>query len=390
MIFKTAAPFSPNVEIAIDKTPVNYLGLERISYESRENAHTLMVLDFAGIDPSLFGEYIDKPVYVSISYDNTKALKFNGYVVFLEPTSTTKDGLVNNSPFQITRAFCMGASYVMRSRKNNVWENKTIYEVAKEIADRYKFSVSVPKDEYRFPRLVQSGISDWALLVQTASQLGYSVIVENTHVNIWDPMDALGRTKEYAVLETLRRTNGNPTPRMGQILRFDGRIGAVTTTASRTPDSISFLDSDSNITTITGILDSETSGLVNSLASMFRDTLTLNADSYAMGSRIIKSKLRYKYPLSADVEITGTPIIYPGGIVKVDKYNSDLDGFWYVCSVRHDITKFDLVTTVHIVKDSLDGELVDVMPVTTVGTAPEAALVNGKWISEKDYVDVYA
>lgn len=94
--------------------------------------------------------------------------------------------------------------------------------------------------------------------------------------------------------------------------------------------------------------------------------------------------------MNALVDITGTPSITPGGIVKIDKYETKFDGFWYVRSVRHELTKSELMTTLEIAKDSLDGDTITINPVAKYTEPPAAALLNGIWITEKDLQDVYS
>lgn len=275
MIFRTASPVSPDVEIAIDNVPTNYLSLQRIVIEERENTHSLVVLDFTGLDPEVLTMYIDKPISLTINFDSASTTSFNGYIAYLEPTSRTKDGLVNNSPFQITRLYCFGASYVMRSKKSQAWENVSISDIATNIASTYRLSVSVPNDSYRFPRLVQAGMSDWAFLVMACSRLGYSCIVRGTHIHIWDPYKAIGRSISYTTLRTIRGNEGNVNPTLGQILNFDARIGAVSTSGSRTPDTLHMLDKNGTVLSIQSSLLDETSGLGTPIQSLFSDTMLL-------------------------------------------------------------------------------------------------------------------
>ena len=66
MIFRSASPLSPHVEITIDNVPVNYLSLQKVTIESKENMHDMAVLDFVGMDPTLIHEYINASLKISI------------------------------------------------------------------------------------------------------------------------------------------------------------------------------------------------------------------------------------------------------------------------------------------------------------------------------------
>jgi len=389
MIFKTESPLSPDVSITIDSVPTNYLSLQRISIEEQENNHNLVVLDFSGLAPETFFDFIDKPISIDISFPTLGGVSFYGYIGFLEPHSETKSGLVNQSAFQITRMYCFGASYIMKSKKSKAWENVTISDIAKTIADTYKFSVSVPNDSYRFPRLVQSSKSDWEFLKETCNTLGYSISARGTHIHIWDPFQAMNHRISYAVLKTIAGLNGNVSPNVGQILNFDATIGNVSTAGERTPETIHILDKSNAILSVGGNLNKETSGLGTPLESPFTDTLSKNADSYEMADKFIMGSLRTKFSMSAIVQITGNPTIKPGGIIKLDKYDTSFDGFWYVRSARHEITHSQLVTTLELIKDGIG----DSTPTSTVvqeyKTPPVPSLINKRWISSTNYVSTY-
>jgi hypothetical protein len=389
MIFKTASPTSPDVSITIDNVPTNYLSLQRISIEEKENNHNLVILDFSGLDPNSLFDFVDKPIYINISFPSLGGVTFHGYIGFLEPHSETNNGLVNQSAFQITRMYCFGASYMMKSKKSKAWENVTISDIAKTIADTYKFSVSVPKDPYRFPRLVQSSKSDWEFLKETCNTLGYSISARGTHLHIWDPFQAMNHRISYAVLKTIAGLNGNVSPNVGQVLNFDATIGNVSTGGERTPETIHILDKNNVVLSVGGDLNKETSGLGTPLESPFTDTLSKNADSYEMANKFVMGSLRNKFSMSAIVQITGNPTIKPGGIVKLDKYNTDFDGFWYVRSARHDITHSQLVTTLEMVKDSIGDATYTTEGTEDYVSPPTPSLINKRWISSTNYVNTY-
>lgn len=389
MIFKTASPTSPDVSITIDNVPTNYLSLQRISIEEKENNHNLVILDFSGLAPNTLFDFVDKPININISFPSLGGVNFYGYIGFLEPHSETKDGLVNKSAFQITRMYCFGTSYIMKSKKSKAWENVTISDIAKTIADIYKFSVSVPKDPYRFPRLVQSSKSDWEFLKETCNILGYSLSARGTHLHIWDPFQAMNHRISYAVLKTITGLNGNVSPNVGQVLNFDATIGNVSTVGERTPETLHILDKNNVILSVGGDLNKETSGLGTPLESLFTDTVSKNADSYEMANKFILGSLRHAFSMSALVQISGNPTIKPGGIVKLDKYNTDFDGFWYVRSARHDITHSQLVTTLEIVKDSIGDANYTKEVTEDYAIPPTPSLINKRWVSSTNYVNTY-
>lgn len=390
MIFKGSSDLSPKVSISIDNVPVDYMSIKRVTVELKENMHNMVILEFAGLNPRLISEYIDRPIKLSIELRERDAFEFCGYLSFLEPMADAHEGTVNNSPFQLTRAYCFGASYLMKSTTSRVWENMTLAEIATDIADKYLFSVSVPNDSYRFTRLVQTAQSDWEFIVSTASQLGYSVSVDNTHLHIWDPYKAIARSRSYSALFTLRGTQGNPSPSPGQIMKFDGRIGGVTPDGNRNIDTIYLLDNVGTVLSVSNADSDDASGLGKPVETLFTNTINKNAISYEMGQKIVLGELRHKFPITAQVDVIGDTSIQPGGVVNVKEYNAQFDGFWYVQGVRHEVFQSTMSTHIEISKDSLGNREIEPTMSDSYTTPPAPALRSGKWVSEVNMVNVYA
>lgn len=389
MIFKSASPLSPDVSIAIDNVSVDYMALQRITIEEKENHHDIMTLDFSGFTPEVFTSYLERPVSVTINYPNMEERAFYGYVTFIEPVSVTNQGLVDGSPFQVIRLYCMGSSYVMKSKVSKSWENVSLSDIALEIADKYDFTVSVPKDTYRFTRVVQTSESDWALLARLSKQLGYSVTSHGPHIHIWDSYKALRRNISYYTLNTLKGLNGDVTPDFGQIIMFEAQYGAITPEATRAPDTIHVLDRDGNILSISSSLSDETSGLGEPVKSIFSNVLDNNADTYEMGHRLVSAALRTGFSITAKVMITALPVLKPGSIVKIDKYESDFDGFWYVQEVEHQITKSEMVSYLKIATDSTPVQTLSPNVVRPYSPPPIPSIIKGRWVAGAPFVEIY-
>lgn len=390
MIFKSSSPLSPSVDISIDNVPVNYMTLQRITVEEKENMHNMTVLDFVGMNPELMHQYLNTPIQVKIELRDRPAYTFYGYIVYLEPTSVTKDGVVNKSPFQITRAYCFGTSYKMKSKVSRTWENISLPEIATELADKYMFSVSVPDNPYRFARIAQKSESDWQFLVKVSNLLGYSVLMEDTHLRVWNPFKTVYHNVSYSMLMNIRGSRGDVSPQPGQILKFEGRIGAVTTDGARTPDTIKFLDKDGQTLSVNNGEDFESTGFGTVLQSEFENVLNINADNYAMANALATGELRKKFPMTAHVEIVADPSIRPGGLVYINEYNTEFDGFWYVNAVNHELTQSHMLTRLDISRDSMGTTTTDVPTASAYVSPPAPSYFNGKWRSSSEHVHIYS
>lgn len=386
MIVSSESQLELKFEVFIHNAQIEYTSIQHVSIELSENMHDLAVLSVAGIPPQYLTEYIDLPISIRVVVGRTRSRVFNGYISYVEPESVNKDGLVNKSPFQTTRMHCLGTSYVMRSRKNNVWNDVTLTEIVKTMSDRYDFSASVPQNQYVFPRLIQSNESDWSLLKKACNYLGYRLSMRNTHIDVWDPYTTLSRFSTepiYAMQGNIGGLNALP----GQVIRFKAMAGAVTPESAKVPDKIHALVDDQIVT-----LELNTStGHGTPVQSIFVDEVAENASSVSMAEAVLRGRSREKFPYTAQIEVVGDPAIHPGMIVQLLKYDSSLDGLWIVKSAKHEVFRGSAISYLTVEKDSdFSSTIRPSEKVLTSAQAPDAEIRNNRWITTKEYVDVYA
>lgn len=385
MITTGSSSIELKFEVLIHNGFLDYTSIQRVNVELEEGKHNLATLDIAGIPPEYLDTYIDLPVAIKITVGGVRSHTFYGYIVYLEPTSENIQGLVNKSPFQTTRVYCFGTSYVMRNRRTEVYNNKTIVQIAKEFADKYNFTVSVPNDPYVFPRLVQSGESDWEFLAKVVEMSGYRVLMRGVHIDIWDPyalFSRVGVTPLYA----MSGNRGSLNAASGQVIKFHGIVGAVTPLAAKVPDTINALINGEVATLSTNV----SSGFGTAVESIFADEVAENADSIDMAKAILKGRSRQKFPYIAHVDVVGDPTITPGMLVNIDRYNSALDGIWLVKSVRHEMFRGSSMSYLTLVKDSNFSTVID--PIEAVTPPPELTtpyIKNMRWVTTQELVNVY-
>lgn len=389
MIFTNTSQLSPTFKMTVDGVPIDYLQLQRVNLELNENMHDVAVLEFTGLDPETIHLFIESAITFSIELPDRTPSYFHGYIIYIEPTSVSSDGTVDGSPFQVTRVYCFGASYRMKGLNSRVWENMTLANIATSLAEKHLFSVSVPVDNYTFPRLVQSGQSDWSFLVDSAVRLGYNVSLHGTHIHIWDSYKALTRKISYSPLYTLRGLKGNASPYPGQILSFEGRIGNVTTDGARSVDTIHTLTKEGEVLSVSNQLSAEFSGMGAPVLRKFSNTLNVNSDSFEMSEKLVTGAMRRKFPMTASVTVSADPSISPGGVVRVNEFNAKFDGYWYVRGVRHELFQTNMLTHLSLAKDSLNEVITTPLHVSEFVSPPNPAFVDGSWVSERGFVNVY-
>lgn len=385
MIFKTRNETSPSINIELSGVAFNYLSLLSMQLELGENQHDMLVMHVAGLPPASVTSFDGVPVTCTWKQGKI-GHEFRGYVTFIEPHFRSANGTVNDSPFQEAHIYCMGMSSLMRGKKSRLWESPSLASIVKDMAKEYRFSYSIPNDAFSFSRLTQNGESDWEFLIRVADYLGLVVTLHGTHLHVFDRYKYLGRQISYNKL-TVPLAKGTMKTRPGQILTLDGVFGTVTPYSNVNQERITSLDNRGVLTT-TNTPDRK-SGQGKPLTSRLEDQVVTNFIAPDLAEKIINSRARKKFPYEAQVSLTGTSGIKPGGVVDVDRFGGKFDGLWYVSSVCHKITLDKYFTDVKILKDSTNEETYRVSPVTKFRDPPGSSLQNNTWRAATQWEETY-
>lgn len=381
MITSGGSPLDLKFNVALTGATLERTSIQTVSIELAENMHNIATMEVAGIPPQYLTEYLNLPITISVAVGSQSSYTFYGYVYSLEPVSKNKDGLVNKSPFQTTRVVCFGATYSMRGKRTRSWENYTLAQIAKELADKYSFSVSVPNDPFVFSRFVQAEKSDWQTLVEAANYLGYRVWSTGTNIDIWDPYSALSRIGSRPMY-AMSGNQGALNARAGQVLKFTAQVGS----AVKTADTIHALV-DNDIFTLSF---NESSGYGRTIQSPYQDEVAENAVSVDMAEAALKGRNRNKMSITANVEVVSDPSIRPGMVISLQKYDSGIDGFWIVKSARHEMFRGSAMSYVELMRDSVITETVNPTVVTSPPPeAPEPRLINNRWRTSTEQIHIY-
>jgi phage protein D len=388
MIFKNKFPNAPDVSVLLSGVSVDYTSVQTVTIDIAENKHDMATIEFVGLLPKAITDYVGAPVFISISVSPAQITSFYGYVTYVEPEMITRKGLINNSPVQAATVVCFGSSYDMSNTKNKVWENVTLPNIVETFANAYNYSYCVPDDRFVWNRLLQNQQSDWAFLAETASSIGYLLVTNGTHLNLYDPYKAIGRKLPYVELLTVRGALGDLEYVPGRIMEFTGTFGDVT------PDGDSnrheYIGIDSSGRAIKSTTSNEIySQLGEAVPSRYTTTVNTNVSSIGMLNKFADGAIRMSYPYNAKVTVTGIPDPIPGSIAKIDNYDSNFDGYWLVRAVKHTVTRSNFLTELTISTDSTNGKNPEVRPVAAYNVPPNPVLINGIWSSSRAFGDVY-
>lgn len=386
MIIKTGNPGSSRAEVVIDGVFLDPTSVVRIEIHLDENEHDLAILTVAGINPRLITEMLNRPVKVTTEINTNLFTAFYGYVLSVQPTSKSHEPFTNKSLFQETKIVCLGASSDMRSKRTRNWENPNLRDIVTDIADTYRVSYSIPNDNFRLPRLVQRGESDWNLLVKTANKLGYVVTCHGTHLHIYSPAMSLGRGMPYVELTTPSQQNIGYAP--GRILEFSADFSPSTGGGNKT---VHFLDSSGNSFSLSASELRNQYLFSSSVGSRISEEEVIPASSYEEAEKALTAMETLQFSFSAEVTTTGVPFMVPGSIVNITNYKeADFNGIWLVRAVRHNIVRESFLTHFTLNRNTLTSDPLRIPSVSQFKTPPSPLLIGDKWkakISVREHYD---
>lgn len=387
MIFKSQNELSPKVEIELNNVSVNYFSIHSVSINLEENKHDVATITINGIPPKAITDYIDAAVKIKASIGAGREVEFCGYVLYVEPQSTSSAALINESVFQRAKIVCFGTSVSMKSTTTRVWETASVFAIAKELSSRYSLSADIIKDSFVIPKIIQTKKSDWEFLTDFCKKYGYSVTVHGTHMRVWDSNKALGRSQSFEVLTTPSRLT---TLQPGSIIRFSGTFGYLTPEGKSYNYSVESIDDVGRILKTTGNHKDASlmwSGVGN--ATRYNSSLMESSNSAHESEKIIEANFKSKLPFNAVVDVSTALGTIPGGVVVLDGYGSNFEGYWYVRAVDHEIVGSTCTSRLRISKDFNTTNTAVIPPVELGVIPPRPKLINNIWKSSVERVITY-
>lgn len=387
MIFQSPNPLSPKVTIEFDGVAVDYKSIHSINLSLEENKHDVAVVTLNGIPPKAITDYIDAGVIITASIGPGRDITFCGYVTYVEPESTTYASVINNSVFQKARVVCFGSSVAMKSTVTRVWENVSTVTLAKTLASKYSFSLEVFKDQFALPKIIQTKQSDWEFLTSFCKKYGYAVTVHGTNMRIWDINKALGRRQSFEVLSTPKSVNDLQP---GSIIKFSGTFGYLTPEGKSYNYSVESIDNSGKIAKTTG-RTSDSSLMWSGVGkpTKFNSSLTVSSNSVYESEKIIEASFKNALPFNARVETAAALGTVPGGVVLIEGYSSNFEGFWYVRGVEHEILGSNCISRLKLSKDFNTTNDAVFPPSEISESHPTPKFIEKTWRASVEKVSVY-
>lgn len=322
--------------------------LSHFSYTQARYQHELAYLTFNEWDASI--DYIKPGIPVDFQIKEPGGIKsFYGYVHHVEPTKTPGSDNVT--------VVVIGASYVMKQARQEVYRNLAASDIVKNIAESHNFSYGITSHPRVFPQVAQSGQSDWQLMVKLAKQSGYSLRAENTEI-YFKPLDEdFANYKQEAPRFYMKDAN-NPEgstiysfkPIIGETLGFDDARGTKSATAVSGIDLINYESSFSVTRQTTDVSMRE--GRLDEFFDRY-DSTTVATDYNSAVYEAEAADLLTKYPYRASVEVLGNTALRPDMPVYLEGVGADYSGYWTVLEAEHVINNLTYTTKLTVGIDSL-------------------------------------
>jgi phage protein D len=262
--------------------------------------------------------------------------EFTGYITKVK---RTKAGQVK----QNVEVHACGASFPLKQTAANIWVNKTIPEVVKDIAKKTKMKAVVSQDSARYSQLAQHGLSYWEFLNDLAHMTGYAITVIGTTIHFKSLDDHINKsmgtipfllfdtpfadTFHSDVERTLDRfepvlTDYNEDPELAT--RRNKNITGVD------PVTMKVYNSSKSPATQKGVRAKQSEVLFDEQGS----TIVVNSLHFAQDLARSKSD-QARFTMPAKFFGQGDPRIKPYGMVEVSGIDTQSDGLWMCHSVTH-------------------------------------------------------
>lgn len=381
MISNTVIGWGADLDVLVAEVPFNHALMRGVSIELDENQHDVAYIRVGGLPHKAVTEYRNAPVRIHYTTGGQQVHTFFGYIEEVRPRSVTTEGMISGSIIQEAVIVCFGVSYAMRGATTKSWGSRSLTSVAQELAYKYKLSLSCPNLPAVFDNLLQHGESDFAFLIRTAKEHGYCVSIHGTHIDVWDPYQALQRRKGLAYLRTLPGVKGQLNPSPGQILDFNGKFGRNSADGRYKNTEVTVMDKR-------GTTFEVSSADVFNTDAEFSNRHTTMLDSYAEAETTIEAAKRAEYDYTAKVQTLGVASAIPGTVVDVQGFNADYDGYWYVRGVKHTIA-----TGVFTTEFDLGRNIISQFSPSVVDhfrTPPAPSYIGGKWQASRLKSYIYA
>lgn len=338
-------------------------------YQKQYN-HDILVLSFSETRAVWFSN-IQTGIPIQFTWtQDAHEVTWYGYVSHISRT-------VQASRVKEMEVHCVGASFPLKERATRVFNDLTVPEAVKIIAEENGFNFIGDPNPRRFPQLTMAGHSYWEWIQEQAKRIGFAVVVDGMNLyfrEIDSLVDQLAASTPFFsagsvdvpakhqfydrtldVFNTLKgeHMEGAEHVRTSKIIGGVDPVTAQPFTASDSPNNLSN-DLRSNLNDV--------------LFSEYRTDQVANTEHAIQDAALGSAKLA-RFTMPAKARGQGDPRVRPFAPVYIHGTGSLTDGHWIVKEVTHLFQKA--------------GEYTVDMLLVTDGTGPTKKSPNRKSFPEK-------
>lgn len=358
--------FNTTYKVEFPEFPKFILQPSQLVLKQEERSHDIMLLRYIQ-QTDVFHQALKTGTPVSVTWKNNNKSTgtFRGYVMSYKRTRAAQV----NHEIEIR---CIGASLPLKNIVTNIWKNKTVSEIVKDIAKQTKFKAVVSNHPARFSQITQYGSSYWELLQELAFRVGYVCWEENATIYFISVDEAIKRN--WGSIPLLSFTEEFIPPFHSWTERtldkFEPVLGDLIENADQPIRGKKHINAVDPIKPKTYYTNSSPKGKVrkNTANVLFEDNSSLDvANSKAMAEHSSKAKAeRARFSIPAQFYAQGDPRIRPYNMVEVTGIDDVTDGYWMVSSVIHTFSRDGSYTSDGLVLSDGRGKNVEQQPRNSV------------------------
>lgn len=327
--FKVYTPLAPSIDVK----PVS------VELIQKQYAHDVLLVNYANTYEVLF-KHLQTGVPIKFEWIREGQKKvWLGYVSSISRQS----GSQTSRPMQLR---CVGASFVLKKKKNRVFKNASIPEVAAKIAKENGLRFVGDPHPRKFPQINIVGKSYWEWLHENAKKIGFVMYVEGATMylrradkvvdtnssnapvlQLWSNAIPKNEFLPDRTLDHFKVHRGE-YDESGDTLRTEKSVGGVN------PVTGKHFVKKANPKTLGKKVRKEVSDVLFSEHQVG----VVASNQIAAGLAAAGAAQLARFNIPADFAGQGDPRIQPFGLVNLDGTGASTDGFWLVKECRHFFT----------------------------------------------------
>ena len=319
----------PTVDVSV--TPDKLMSF---SMHQNRYAHEICTITYRDSDVDPTAIQSGYPVHVTLYNGTTPSpvRNFYGYVHHIKPIRTPSKNYIEMT--------FISASWVMKNETQTIYKDMSADGIVQTIAKKYNFACYTVPHPRIYPQVLQTGISDWGLMVRLAKQCGYSLRTESTELYFEPVLDEYTKYRSQAPTYTMRDFY---EPGSYDMYSFEPLIGEnlPLDEEAKSAPAISGLDKNT-ITPIAHTRPTRNKKTSVNYQFEFFDRFDTHVVADTLSTAQYEAQAaedRASFPYRAKMEVMGDHTLHPNMPVYTKGVGPQYDTFWVVLDTEHKIVE---------------------------------------------------